>query len=308
MNEQLILILLIVAAVALLGYWISSLMFNNEGKELRRRLQSDGGTNSILRPTEPAKEEQRSLLNRIGSAAAEPFMPKSKTERQSSLRRQLAQAGIYTPTAVRTIFGARFILLMLGLVIGSVLGSVMDNLMLFVAFGGLIGYLAPKLWLSMRIKQNQRDLTHGLPDALDLMVVCVEAGLTIDSAMQRVGQELAMAHPAVSRELGISHMETRVGIARGEALKNLGTRTGNNAFQSLAAMLVQADRFGTSIAQALRIHAESLRSTRQHQAEEMAAKASVKMTFPLVLFIFPATFIVLMGPMIIDLMNGPLMK
>jgi tight adherence protein C len=149
-------------------------------------------------------------------------------------------------------------------------------------------------------------LTQGLPDALDLMVVCVEAGLTVDAAMQRVGEELVLAHPSLSREMGIAHMETRVGLSRAESLKNLGARTGNAAIQSLAAMLIQADRFGTSIANALRIHAESLRQKRQHAAEEMAAKASVKMSFPLVLFIFPATFIVLAGPTVIGLFRSAL--
>ena len=158
----------------------------------------------------------------------------------------------------------------------------------------------------MKINQNQRSLTLALPDALDLMVVCVEAGLTVDAAMQRVGQELGLAHPTLSRELGIAHMETRVGLARSEALKNLGVRTGNAALQSLSAMLIQAERFGTSIAGALRIHAESLRTKRQHAAEELAAKASVKMSFPLVLFIFPSTFIVLAGPTVIGLMKSAL--
>jgi tight adherence protein C len=180
--------------------------------------------------------------------------------------------------------------------------------MLGLSVGGLIGYLTPKLWLRMKIKANQKALTQGLPDALDLMVVCVEAGLTVDSAMQRVGQELVIAHPVIARELEIAHMETRVGLSRQEALKNLGTRTGNAAMQSLMAMLIQAERFGTSIANALRIHADSLRTKRQHAAEEMAAKASVKMSFPLVLFIFPATFIVLAGPTVIGLMNSALFK
>jgi tight adherence protein C len=130
--------------------------------------------------------------------------------------------------------------------------------------------------------------------------------LTVDAAMQRVGEELALVHPAISREFGIAHMETRVGLPRQEALKNLGVRTGNTALISLAAMLNQADRFGTSIAQALRVHAETIRLTRQHKAEEMAAKSAVKMSFPLVLCIFPATFIVLMGPTIMHL--GPLLK
>jgi tight adherence protein C len=149
-------------------------------------------------------------------------------------------------------------------------------------------------------------LQLALPDALDLMVVCVEAGLTVDDAMQRVGSELQLAHPALSREFGIARMETRVGLSRGESLKNLGVRTNSNSLQALAAMLIQADRFGTSIASALRIQAEALRVKRQHAAEELAAKASVKMSFPLVLFIFPATFIVLAGPTVIGLMKSAL--
>jgi tight adherence protein C len=117
-----------------------------------------------------------------------------------------------------------------------------------------------------------------------------------------------MVHPVISREFGITHMETRVGLSRGEALRNLGQRTSNASMISLAAMLNQADRFGTSIASALRIQAESLRLVRQNKAEEQAAKSSVKMSFPLVLFIFPATFIVLLGPVVIQLMASPLMK
>ncbi len=140
------------------------------------------------------------------------------------------------------------------------------------------------------------------------MVVCVEAGLAVDAAMQRVGSELAIAHPRLSKEMEITHLETRVGLSRSDALKNLGMRTGNAALQSLASMLIQADRFGTSIAGALRIHGESLRATRQFKAEEMAAKASVKMSFPLVLFIFPATFIILAGPTVIGLMNSPFFR
>ena len=195
-----------------------------------------------------------------------------------------------------------------GLGAGYVIGLMMDQVLLGLSLGGLFGYLAPTIWLKMRVKKNRKALQYGLPDALDLMVVCVEAGLTVDAAMQRVGQELNIAHPEISRELGICHMETRVGLSRSEALRNLGTRTGSEPLQSLAAMLVQADRFGTSIAQALRVHADTLRTQRQHAAEEMAAKASVKMSFPLVLFIFPSTFIVLAGPTVIGLMHSSIMN
>jgi tight adherence protein C len=140
------------------------------------------------------------------------------------------------------------------------------------------------------------------------MVVCVEAGLAVDAAMQRVGAELGIAHPRLSKEFEITHMETRVGLSRAEALRNLGQRTGSSSLQSLASMLIQADRFGTSIAGALRIHAESLRQNRQFKAEELAAKASVKMSFPLVLFIFPATFIILAGPSVVQMLNSDFFK
>jgi tight adherence protein C len=202
----------------------------------------------------------------------------------------------------------KLICLLAGLIGGYVVGAMLDNVLLGLSLGGLTGYMAPTIWLNLQIKSQQRSLEYGLPDALDLMVVCVEAGLAVDAAMQRVGSELAIAHPRLSKEMEITHLETRVGLSRSEALKNMGARTGSAALQSLASMLIQAERFGTSIAGALRIHGESLRSTRQFKAEEMAAKASVKMSFPLVLFIFPATFLILAGPTVIGLLNSPFFK
>jgi tight adherence protein C len=181
-------------------------------------------------------------------------------------------------------------------------------MLLGLSLGGLVGYMAPTMWLNLKVREQQKALEYGLPDALDLMVVCVEAGLAVDAAMQRVGAEMALAHPKLSREFEITHMETRIGLSRADALKNMGARTGSSALQALAAMLIQAERFGTSIASALRIHGESLRAARQFKAEEMAAKASVKMSFPLVLFIFPATFIILAGPTVIGLMNSAFFK
>jgi tight adherence protein C len=247
------------------------------------------------------------IIERVGHAAAQPFMPKSR-EKQSGLRKQLGRAGIYSPQAIRMVTGCKVIFLGVGLVGGYAAGAAFGFVLMGVSFGGLLGYMLPQMWLKARIRANQKALTHGLPDAIDLMVVCVEAGLTLDAAMQRVGQELAIAHPAVGREFGIAHMETRVGLSRAESMRNLGTRTGCEALKSLSSMLIQADRFGTSIANALRVHSETLRVNRQHAAEEMAAKASVKMSFPLVLFIFPATFIVLAGPTVIQLMKSEIMK
>jgi len=269
--------------------------------KLRDRLaaNSSGPARSIQKSSGVA-----STLQSIGQAAAHPFMPKTR-ERQSSMRKRLSEAGIYSTSAAGAISGFKVILLVVGSLAGYVLGGSLGIGNMFgMSMGGIAGYMMPMFWLTYQIKKNQLALAYGLADGLDLMVVCVEAGLTVDAAMQRVGQELMIAHPAISRELAITYMETRVGLARQDALRNLGNRTGSPPLQSLAAMLAQADRFGTSIAGALRVHADTLRTARQHAAEEMAAKASVKMSFPLVLFIFPATFIVLAGPTVISLMNS----
>jgi tight adherence protein C len=302
MNDQTLLYICIGGAVSLVAFFVSRVAVGNKDDKLRARL-ADSGKEHALGVTK--SDSAVPLLQRIGSAAAQPFMPKSR-EKQSTMRRDLGYAGVYSASAAKIMQGFKFIFLIGGLIAGYFTGMMLQNVLLWLPLGGLIGYFVPKLWLRLNIRANQRALNLGLPDALDLMVVCVEAGLTIDSAMQRVGQELVLAHPAVSRELGIAHMETRVGLSRQESLKNLGTRTGNTEVQSLSSMLIQADRFGTSIANALRIHADSMRIKRQHAAEEMAAKASVKMSFPLVLFIFPATFIVLAGPTVIGLMRSSL--
>ena len=309
MDPQTLTILCAAAALSAMAYFVMRLVLGNgeEGK-LRDRLAGNTKTAKSIGSAAPSgRGGAASLFQRVGQAAAEPFMPKSR-EKQSQLRHNLGRAGIYAPSAFRVMTGFKVILLGLGLLGGYFLGAVLDNVWLYWPLGGLAGYLAPTLWLRTRINANQRALTHGLADALDLMVVCVEAGLTVDAAMQRVGGEMGIAHPEIAREFGIAHMETRVGLARADALRNMGLRTGCPAIQSLVAMLVQADRFGTSIAQALRVHAETLRTTRQNLAEEMAAKASVKISFPLVLFIFPSTFIVLCGPTILDLMNSDLFK
>jgi tight adherence protein C len=304
MNEMILLIGCVFGAVALAMFFLFRVVVGGgKDSKLRDRLTANAvaqePTATIERRTGVA-----STLQSIGQAAAQPFMPKTR-EKQSTLRKNLGYAGIYSPNALKAMTGFKVILLATGVIGGYVVGSASGlGAMGGVSLGGILGYMLPTFWLRQKIKSNQKQLQYGLADGLDLMVVCVEAGLTVDAAMQRVGQELLIAHPAISRELAITYMETRVGLSRSDALKNLGNRTGNAPLQSLASMLTQADRFGTSIAGALRIHADTLRQARQHAAEEMAAKASVKMSFPLVLFIFPATFIVLAGPTVIGLMNS----
>lgn len=300
MDNQILILILCFAAAAIVTFVVSQLMAtrDTDGK-LRDRLGGGGAG------FERARVNQ--VLAQIGRAAARPFMP-IDPKKQLVVRQSLARAGIYTPAGFRTVAAAKAIFLSLGIVLGYMVGSGQDVMILILclAMGGLVGYVVPMFWLKMRTKSNQLALTNGLADALDLMVVCIEAGLTIDAAMQRIGQELAIAHPSLSREMGLTHMETRVGLSRAEALRNMGQRTGNPALASLASMLIQAERFGTSIADALRVHSETLRLNRQMAAEELAGKASVKMSFPLVLCIFPSTFIVLAGPTIIQLMKSSL--
>lgn len=311
-NDQLILIVCITGAVVLGAYFMTQLLVSRQSDKLRDRLATDHAPDPQAADKHAAGMKE--MLQNLSQAAAKPFMPSTR-EKQSAVRRSLGQAGIYSPSAIKVVSGLKVILLVAGLLGGYLFGVTIHflpddtlNLLLGLSMGGLVGYLAPSFWLKTQINANQRALNLALPDALDLMVVCVEAGLTVDAAMQRVGQELVLAHPRLSREFGIAHMETRVGLSRPESLRNLGQRTGAAELQSLAAMLIQADRFGTSIAQAMRVHADSLRIKRQQQAEEKAAKASVKMSFPLVLFIFPATFIVLAGPTVIGIMNSPMFK
>jgi tight adherence protein C len=303
MDDQTLFLICAVSAIALGAFFFMRLLFSGDGGKLRDRLSTRHAEIKPIENTNAAKD----LFQKIGTAAAKPFMPDNR-EKMSELRKKLSKAGIYSPAAIKMVTGMKVICLSAGLIGGYLIGAALDNLMLGLSLGGLAGYMAPTMWLGLQIKKQQKSLDYGLPDALDLMVVCVEAGLAVDAAMLRVGTELVLAHPNLSREFEITHMETRVGLSRSEALRNLGQRTGSTALQGLAAMLIQAERFGTSIAGALRIHGESLRATRQFKAEEMAAKASVKMSFPLVLFIFPATFIILAGPTVVGLMNSAFFK
>lgn len=231
-------------------------------------------------------------LKRVGNAA-----PKSPSE-MGKLQRKLVAAGFRRRDAIAIFLGIRigFALLLFTLVATPIL--MRPNLMFAFAACGL-GYLLPGMALGRLAKRRQHRIQLGLPDALDLMVVSVEAGLGLDQAIQRVADELAFAHPDLADELRLVNLELRAGSARSEALRNLGERTGVDDVSSLVAMLVQTDKFGTSVAQSLRVHSETLRTKRRQRAEEAAAKTGVKMVFPLVFCIFPAIWIVTIGPAVI---------
>ncbi len=170
-----------------------------------------------------------------------------------------------------------------------------------VAFA--LGYLLPDMWLTWRVGSRQHKLRRGLPDALDLLVICVEAGLGLDQALLKVSQDMKISHPELSEELQFVNLEMRIGKTRIEALRELARRTGLDDIKALTAMLIQTERFGTSIAQSLRVYSDDMRIKRRQRAEEMSAKTSVKMVPPLVFFIFPALMVVILGPAMITLMH-----
>ncbi|MFH1793321.1 MAG: type II secretion system F family protein [Pseudomonadota bacterium] len=228
-------------------------------------------------------------LKKIGRAA-----PQSHAE-MGKLQRKLTMAGYRSHEAVAVFFGIR---LGCALVAFALLASPIvfrPNLLMALAACGL-GYLLPSMALGRLAKRRQHRIRIGLPDALDLLVVSVEAGLGLDQAIQRVGDELDFAHPDLSDELRLINFELRAGKARVEALRNLADRTGVDDIASLVAMLVQTDKFGTSVAQSLRVHSDTVRTKRRQRAEEAAAKTGVKMVFPLVFCIFPAIWVVTIGP------------
>jgi len=310
-DPRLVFAVCVFGAVTLIVFVVMGLLFRKEVNPVKERIQPrkplEQPTSQTARDVQATSGPISATMQKISRAASKPIMPKQREE-QSKLRVKLAHAGVYAPNAVPVFVGLKLILMFAGFVGGGLLGMALSTTMgmLLACWIGLLGYIAPGMWLNWQIRRRQRVLQSSLPDALDLMVVCVEAGLTIDAAIQRVGQEIALAHPEISRELGITHMETRIGISRIEALRNLGYRTGSASLQSLAAMLVQAERFGTSIGQALRVHAESLRDKRRYAAEEQAAKTTVKLAFPVVLFIFPTVLLVLGGPAFILFFKSPI--
>ena len=211
------------------------------------------------------------------------------------LRARLVAAGYRRPETLAVFIGARlgFAILSFALVAMPVFGR--PNLLLALGAGAM-GYLLPGMALARMARRRQHRIRLSLPDALDLLVVSVEAGLGLDQAIQRVGEELAFAHKDLSDELRLVNLELRAGTARSDALHNLAVRTGVDDLSSLVAMLVQTDKFGTSVAQSLRVHSDTLRTKRRQRAEEAAAKTGVKMVFPLVFCIFPAIWVVTIGP------------
>jgi tight adherence protein C len=279
--------------VALVAGYATSAALSAASPERRRlRHMTVGGPSGAFDPQLTLVDTIDPRLKRI------PGVPKSPKE-MGRLRRQLARAGytsvtamlVYAVATVATplIFAAAALSLV-GIGKGLILG----------ACAAAIGYLLPGLVLGRLTERRKREIREGLPDALDLFIVCVEAGCGLDQAIVKASDELGLTYPALTYELRLITTEIRAGKTRMEAFKNFAARTQVDDVQSLVTLLVQTDKFGTSIAQALRTHAETSRTKRRQSAEERAGKIGVKLVFPLVLFLFPALYIVILGPAVIS--------
>jgi tight adherence protein C len=263
---------------------------------LGSRLRALGGQRSEVAEKPAIRERLEQALDPLSKA-----LPLSPTE-VSRTRSWLIQAGYRDARHVTAYFGIRTLLALAGLAIVVVSGTGIDSPMLLVGIPAL-GFFVPRFVLKRMIKDRQQRIRLGLADALDLTVICVEAGLALDQALSRVGEDLRHAHPDLSDEFRLVNLEMRAGKPRAEALRNLALRTGVDDVRALVATLVQTDRFGTSVAQALRVHSDSLRTERRQRAEEQAAKTTIKMVPPLVVFVLPSIIFVTLGPAVIQLIR-----
>jgi tight adherence protein C len=260
----------------------------------RQRLRGAGEVGSVLETSLPLADS--TLDPRL--ARATRFLPRSPKE-MSRLQRRLARAGYRSPMVPVLYAIAEIALPLCLLLIGLYLLGTTGRGLLFGAVLALVGYQLPGFWVSRQIALRKKLIANGLPDALDLLIVCVEAGMGLDQAIAKAAEELAVSHPPISEELLIITTEIRAGKPRLEAFKNFAERTKVDDVRQLVSMLVQTDRFGTSIAQALRTQGEVSRTKRRQRAEERAAKLGVKLVFPLVFCLFPAMYVVTLGPAII---------
>jgi tight adherence protein C len=244
------------------------------------------------------KERVRDTLATVGK-----MMPAPGTEKASRTQLLMFRAGYRSSEALLAMRGVKLLFPIAALAAVYFSGLYRINVFFIPIATFAVGYLAPDMWLTWRVSVRQRKLRKALPDALDLLVICVEAGLGLDQALMKVAQDMKIAHPELSEELQFVNLEMRIGKTRIDALRELARRTGLDDIKSLVAMLIQTERFGTSIAQSLRVYSDDMRMKRRQRAEEMSAKTSVKMVPALVFFIFPALMVVILGPAVITLMH-----
>lgn len=286
--------------------WAMFMIFTGDKSRATERLDElrDPGSKS---QDSGSDSNPMSMLERAAPALSKALEPKSELE-QSELKVKLANAGFNSPNAPQLYYGARVGLGLLCALAGGALGYFrwglnMQGMMAF-AITTMIGLYAPAIWLWMLRKSRMERIFLSLPDLLDLLVVCVEAGLGLDAAMRRVADELADSAPDASYEFAMCNMQLQMGIPKKQVLHDMGVRSGVDDMKALAAILIQAEKFGSSIAQALRVQSDTMRVKRRQMAEEKAQQTSVKMIFPLVIFIFPGVFVVIVGPAAIMMLNN----
>jgi tight adherence protein C len=265
----------------------------------RRRLRdlSPAAVTGLVREETSLVETPNPALRRLSLA-----LPKSPKE-MGRLRRQLGAAGYYDLSAAVYFSAVRLILPLVAATCAVALWGVSGGWM-FAAIGAALGYVLPDLWLSRRTRARQKAIENALPDALDLIIVCIEAGSSLDQSIVKASDELEITHQELAAELRTITTEIRAGKSRMDAFTNFAARTKVADVRSLVTMLTQTDRFGTSVSQALRIHADTSRTKRRQRAEERAAKIGVKLVFPLVLCIFPAVYVVCIGSAVIAIYRG----
>jgi len=257
-----------------------------------RRLANDGGGG-------PERSSDRPSLRALFSKAGTYLLPGGG--RRAWLEVRLRQAGLYSPGASQIFLGAAVVLAVVPsvavMIVLPLVSSVAAKTVLFAgAVAAGIGLLTPVFWLDRRTKWYQGSLRRAVPDALDLLVLCVEGGVSLSSGVQRVTEDLQLAHPLLAAEMTIVQREMQMGMSAGQAIKLFGDRCGLDDVKDLASVVLQSEQYGAGVAKALRLHSDTCRAERQQRAEEMAQKAGVKILFPTLLCIFPAIFIVLLGP------------
>lgn len=273
------------------------------GREVAR-LQETGPQPFDIR----ARRRRRERSQRFRKALQE--LGERMEERQGELdgvRRRLVQAGYWDPDAVRLYLGIRAALpAILGggtLLLGGLMGGRIAVLLFAAVWLAALGWIAPQWYIATQKSRRWREVHMAMPDALDLLVACVEAGMGLNQALARVAEEIRHMSTVMSEELSMVNLEIRAGTPRNQALTNLGDRSELDDVKALVSMLTQSDRFGTSIAQSLRVHVDSLRTKRRQAAEEAAAKTTIKLVFPLVFFVFPALFVVILTPAVIQVVE-----
>jgi tight adherence protein C len=269
---------------------------------------SDPDQKSDPRAKRKSKNDRiAAVLERVTSPIAESVQ-NSDSKNMSDLAIRLVQAGYRRENSPVVFKSLQMLLggfgLFLGGIIGLIFNGISNDLLIKVVVAGGLGYYLPEFILMWQLAKRRQSIFLGLPDALDLMVVCVEAGLGLDQAMRKVGEELGKSHPVVAEEFNIANHQLQLGSPRAQVLQALGTRNGVDDLQQLASILIQADKFGSSVGQALRVQSETMRTQRMQIAEEKASKTAVKMLFPMVIFIFPGIFVVLVGPAAISIIRN----